>query len=147
MTTLARNKKARFDFEIIKRYIAGITLLGSEVKAIREGKMNLVDAYCLLKKGQLFLVNAHIGQYSKSSQKIDPYRERQLLLEKKELETINRELSQKKLVLIPIKIFSSKGWLKLEIGLARKKKKGEKRQTLRQKAIEREMQQELKHYR
>jgi len=147
MKILAINKKAKWDFEIYKKYIAGINLLGAEVKATKEGKMNLKDSFCFFKKNELFLINAYIGRYSKSSENIPPYRERKLLLQRKELEEIKRELNQRNLIIVPLKAFDKNGWIKLEIGLGRKKKKKEKKEILKQKAIEREIEQDLKNYR
>jgi len=145
MKVLALNRRAKFNFEIIEQFTAGINLLGAEVKAIREGKMSLAEAFCLFKKDGIYLINAHIGQYSKSSQKIDPYRERKLLLTNKEMENIKRLLAQKNLSLIPLKVLDKKGWIKMQIGIARKKKKKDKKEILKQKAIEKEIKEELKY--
>lgn len=145
MKTYSFNRKARSEFEIIKHYQAGIALLGQEVKAIREGKVSLAESFCLPKAEGIYLIKAHIGQYSKSGEKLNPYRERLLLLTQKEIAEIKKELQQRKgLIIIPLKIFDKKGWIKIEIGLARKKKKKEKKEALKQKAINREIQQELK---
>ncbi len=146
MKTFALNRKAKHEFYILKRYQAGLALLGQEAKAIREGKISLDEAFCLLKPQGIFLVHAHIGQYSKSGEPVDPYRERPLLLTKKEISEIERELQQKKgLSLVPLKVFDKKGWIKIEIGLAKKKRKKEKKEKLKQRAIEKEIQQELKY--
>jgi len=147
MKTFSLNRKARYEFQILKRYQAGIALLGQEVKAIREGKISLNEAFCLLKEKGLYLINAHIGQYSKSGEKLDPYRERPLLLTQKEIAEIRKELQQRKgLSLIPLKIFDKKGWIKIEIALVKKKKKKDKKEALKQKAIQKEIDQEVKQH-
>ncbi|MCD6194602.1 SsrA-binding protein SmpB [bacterium] len=147
MKIFSLNRKARYEFQILKRYQAGIALLGQEVKAIREGKISLNEAFCLLKEKGLYLINAHIGQYSKSGEKLDPYRERPLLLTQKEIAEIRKELQQRKgLSLIPLKIFDKKGWIKIEIALAKKKKKKDKKEALKQKAIQKEIDQEVKQH-
>ena len=146
MKVLALNRRAKYDYEIIKRYQAGISLLGSEVKAIREGKASLKEAFCLPKEKGIYIVRLHIGQYSKAGKEHDPYRERLLLLNRKEIEEIKSFLQQKRLVLVPLKLYDKRGWIKLEIALARKKKKAQKKQALKERAVQREMEAELKRY-
>lgn len=132
---LAVNRKANYDYEILEKFEAGMVLLGHEVKAIREGKMSLQGAYARIKNGEIFLCEANIAPYSKAGQlfAFDPKRERKLLLNKKEIQRISGLLQNKSLTLIPLKVYTKGRYLKIEIGLARGKKKYEKKEKIKEK--------------
>jgi SsrA-binding protein len=144
MKTLALNRKAKHEFSFDKIYELGLSLLGSEVKAIRENRINLADAFVLPRGRDFYLNAAYIAPYSKSSQKLDPYRERLVLLTSKEREEIMRELSQHHFSLVPLKVYDNHGWIKISVGLGKKIKKKEKKTKLKEKANERDMDREIK---
>jgi len=145
-----RNKKARFDYEILDKYIAGIQLAGTEIKAIREGKANISDSFCEFNdRGELFVVNMFINEYSHGTHYNHlPKRERKLLLHKNELKKLRREVEKSGLTIVPLKVFiSEKGWAKMEIALARGRKKYDKRQVLKERDIKKQLDQVRKKYR
>jgi len=139
MRVIANNKKAYHFYEIIKTKEAGIELKGSEVKSIREGKINLKDAYGKVKNGEIFLYNMHISPYKDASFQVDPERPRKLLLHKYEIRRIAQGLNEKGMTLVPLKVyFTDKGKVKIEVGLARGKKTFEKRDVIIKKEMEKE---------
>ncbi len=145
-----KNKRARFDYEILDKYIAGIQLVGTEIKAIREGKANLSDSFCEFNdRGELFVVNMYINEYSHGTHyNHQPKRERKLLLNKKELKKLRREVDKNGMTIVPLRMFiTEKGWAKLEIGLARGRKRYDKRQLLKERDIKRQLDQVKKDYR
>lgn len=121
-------------------------LLGTEVKSLREGKASFVDSYCMIHKGEVWLKNLHIAEYSHgSANNHDPLRDRKLLLQKREIRKIEAKLKEKGYTLIPLRIFfNEKNLAKIEIGLAKGKKLHDKRESIRQKEMEREMKRHLK---
>jgi len=138
---VARNKKAKFEYEILEKYEAGIVLQGSEVKAIRAGKVNINDAYCRFIKGELWLLNAHIGHLDTANRHFirDERAPRKLLLHKKELHSLYGKVNKDRLTIIPLMLyFNEKNRAKLSIALARGKKLHDKRETLKRKTMERE---------
>ncbi len=139
------NRKAKFDYEFIDRYKAGVVLTGTEIKSVRAGNVNMGDAFCTFIKGNLVLRNLHIGVYKQGSyNNHEPMRERVLLLKKTELKKLLTKLKDKGNTIIPIEIFFSEtGYAKIEIALARGKKTYDKRDDLKQKDIERNTQREL----
>ena len=144
-----RNKLARFDYEILDKYIAGIQLVGTEIKAIREGKASLSDSFCEFNdRGELFVVNMYINEYSHGTHyNHQPKRERKLLLNKKELRKLKREVDKNGMTIVPLRMFiTEKGWAKLEIGLARGRKKYDKRELLKERDIKRQLDQVKKQY-
>ncbi len=149
MRVVATNKKAYRDYEILETYEAGIELKGTEVKSVREGRVNLKDSYVRPKDGELFLVNAHISPYEKGNVfNHDPKRDRKLLLHRKEINRIIGRIQERGLTAIPLKMYINKrGLVKVEIALAKGRKLYEKKQKLKEKAIEREAMAELKRYR
>jgi SsrA-binding protein len=149
MRVVATNKKAYRDFEILETYEAGIELKGTEVKSVREGRVNLRDSYVRAKDGELFLVNAHISPYEKGNLfNHDPKRDRKLLLHRREINRIIGRIQERGLTAIPLKMYINKrGLVKVEIALAKGRKLYEKKQKLKEKAIEREAMAELKRYR
>ena len=144
---VSTNRKAYHDYFIEETYEAGITLLGTEVKSLREGKANLKDSYALIKGNEIFLLNCHISPYSHGNiQNHDPLRTRKLLLHRKEINKLWGNLTQKGLTLIPLKIYFKKGKAKVEIGLAKGKRKYEKRESIKEKEAKREIQRHLKKF-
>ena len=143
-----RNKRATFDYEIIEKYVAGIQLAGTEIKSIREGKASLVDSYCYFVNGELWVKGVHIAEYFYGTyNNHQPNRERKLLLTKKELSKIERKTKESGLTIIPLRLFiNERGLAKLEIALARGKKRHDKRETLKLKDAKREMDRQRKKY-
>lgn len=138
-----QNRKAAYEYHLERRYTAGILLNGAEVKSIRMGKVNLQGAYCLFVKGELWIRGLHISPYVMDlAQKTEPERERKLLLNKHELQKIAKKIDQKNYTLVPTKLFiSTKGWIKIEIAIAKGKKLYDKRQTLKDKEMKRKLSQ------
>jgi SsrA-binding protein len=143
------NKKAFHNFEIIEKYEAGIMLVGSEVKSIREGKVNLKDAYVDMRLQEAILVNSHISAYSNASyNNHEPERERKLLLHKQELLKIDRKVKTRGVTVVPLRMFfTSKGLVKVEIAVAKGKRLYDKKQKIKEDDIKREMDREMKRYR
>ncbi len=141
-----KNRSAYFEYFIDNKFDAGIILTGTEVKSLREGKANFNDSYCLVNKGEVWIRNFHISEYSHgSANNHDPLRERKLLLQKKEIQKIESKLKEKGYTLIPLRLFfSEKGLAKMEIGLGKGKKLYDKRDTIKQRDSEREMKRWLK---
>lgn len=136
----AENRKARFDYHIIEVYKAGMVLSGSEVKSIRLGKINLSDGFGRVEKGEIWLYGLHISPYSQADQKkIDPIRPRKALLQKQQILKLIGKVTEKGLTLIPLKVYFEGNWAKVDLALAKSKKKYEKRESLRRKTVEREI--------
>lgn len=139
------NRKARHDYFIEETYEAGLVLLGSEVKSLREGKANLKDSFARILKGEAFLLNAHVSPYPGANRfNHDPTRTRKLLLHSREIERLTGKVNERGLTLIPLKLYFKNGRAKVELGLARGKKLYDKRETLRRKAAQREVERSLK---
>ena len=133
------NRKASFDYFFKETFEAGIVLKGSEVKSLREGRVNISEAYAYDHKGELFLVNSHIPSYKESSyNNHDPKRNRKLLLSKKEINKLAGRLNREGFTLIPTKLYFKKGKAKIEIAVAKGKKEYDKRQTKKEKDWNRE---------
>jgi SsrA-binding protein len=145
---IAVNKKAFHDYEIIEKYEAGIALLGSEVKSIREGRVSFKDSYVEIRSQEAFLVSTHIAAYSNASyNNHEPERVRKLLLHKQELKKLDRKIKTRGVTIIPLRMyFSSKGKVKLEIALAKGKRLYDKKQKIKEKDIQRDMDREMKRY-
>ncbi|MEE2679255.1 MAG: SsrA-binding protein SmpB [Myxococcota bacterium] len=138
---IATNRRARFEYEILDTWEAGIALLGPEVKGLRTGKANLSDAYATVRRGEAYLVNAHISPYDKAGRdNPDPRRERKLLLHRREIAKLQGAVAEKGLTLVPLKLYFKNGRAKVELGLARGKRRHDKRETIRRREQEREMQ-------
>lgn len=139
------NRQARHNYFIDETYEAGLVLLGSEVKSLREGKANLKDSYARIQKGEAFLINAHVSPYPGANRfNHDPTRPRKLLLHAREIERLTGKTKERGLTLIPLKMYFKNGRAKVELGLARGKKLYDKRETLRRKQAEREVERTLK---
>ena len=142
----ATNRKAFHEYHILDKYEAGMELLGSEVKSLREGNANLKEAYVLIRKGQAWVVGVHISPYSHTGfEGHEPIRDRRLLLHKREIEKIKSSLDQKGLTAVPLQLyFNSKGRAKLKIGIAKGKKIYDKKASIRERDIKRDTQRELR---
>ena len=137
---IAKNRKARFNYQIVDTYEAGISLLGTEVKSLRLGQANIGDAYASFEENQLFLHHLHIPEYPQANQfNHEPTRIRRLLLHRSELNKILAKLKVTGMTLIPLQIYFYKRHVKILIGLAKGKTKGDKRQTLREKDAKRDI--------
>ncbi|MFV2071118.1 MAG: SsrA-binding protein SmpB [Thermoanaerobaculales bacterium] len=142
---IATNRKARHIYHLIERETAGIELLGTEVKAVRAGRVNLKEAYVAFLAGEAFLVGCHIGSYESAGYAShDPVRRRRLLLHKRQIERLAGKVREKGLTVVPTSIFLDGNWIKVEIALARGKQLHDKRETLRQRTLDREAEQALK---
>lgn len=135
------NRKAKFEYEFIEEFTAGIELFGAEVKSIRAGKANLADAFCYFKKGELYVKNFHISDYKYNTiLDLHPTRERKLLLKKRELRKLHKVVKEKGLTIVPYKVFiTDQGWVKVRIALAQGKKIRDKRQTIKERESKREI--------
>jgi len=140
------NRKARFNYEFLEKIEAGIALSGPEVKSIKQGKINLNDAYVRIDPNQeVWLINANISPYPfADNRNYDPTRTRKLLLHKKEILSLSKKMEAKNLSLIPTACYLKKGVIKLEIALAKGKKRWQKKEAIKKRDIEREMARELK---
>ncbi len=138
---VARNRRARHDYEILDTFEAGIALLGPEVKSLRAGKATLTDAYATLRRGEVILVSLHIPPYAQAARENpDPRRERKLLLHRAEISRLGGKLRERGFTLIPLSIYFKNGRAKVELGLARGKRQYDKRQALRKREQDREVQ-------
>jgi len=142
------NKKAKFNFEFLEKEIAGIVLKGTEIKSIRDNKVNFNDSFCYFKDNELWIKNLNISEYFNGNlNNHEPTRERKLLLTKKQLERFKSKLEEKGLTIVPTEIFiNDKGFAKIEIALSRGKKTYDKKQIIKENDIKKEMDRELKKY-
>jgi SsrA-binding protein len=139
MKTLAVNRRARFDYEILDTLEAGIVLLGTEIKAIREGRGNISGSFARREDGEMWLFNAHISQYSAGGiHTHDPARPRKLLLHKKELVRLGKQVDERGLTIVPLRLYIRRHKAKLEIGLARGRRRQDKRRAIIDRERERE---------
>ena len=143
---VAQNRRANFDYLIEETYTAGLELTGTEVKSLRERSVNMSDSYASFnKKDELFIVNMHISPYHFGNRNNhEPLRERKLLMKKRELKRLNGKIKEQGLTLIPIKLYFSRGKVKVELALAKGKKLHDKRETLKRKTLDREMERYIK---
>ncbi|WP_423148004.1 SsrA-binding protein SmpB [Rubrolithibacter danxiaensis] len=141
-----RNKKAYFEYHILDKYTAGIKLLGTEIKSIRDGKANINDAFCTILDDQLYVRNMHIAEYSHGSfYNHEAKRDRILLLTKKELKKLKDKSEEKGFTIVPLQLFiSERGFAKLEIGLAQGKKAFDKRDTIKERESKIELDRAMK---
>jgi SsrA-binding protein len=142
---IARNKRARHDYEIIETWEAGIVLTGTEVKALRDGRAQIGDAYAVLKEGEAWLLNAHIAPYEKGNiWNHEPTRSRKLLLHQKEIRQMIGAVERKGLTLVALELYFKHGRAKIRIGLGRGKKLHDKRADVKERDDARDMQRALK---
>jgi len=147
MEQITKNKKAYFDYNIIENYTAGIVLVGSEVKSIRNKDVSIKEAFCHIEDGEMWLKGMHIAQFKESGmyQNHEPVRNRKLLLNKKEIKKIGEKVAQKGMTIVPLKIIiTGKGLIKVDIGLASGKKLYDKRETIKARDIQRDMDRSIK---
>lgn len=143
-----KNKRAEFDYEVMDRYTAGLVLTGTEVKSIRAGKASLVDTFCYIYNGEVWVKNMYVAEYDFGSyNNHNTRRERKLLLQKKEIRQLQEETKAPGFTLVPLKLFfDENGRVKMQLGLCRGKKEYDKRQSLREKDDRREMDRAMKRY-
>ncbi len=146
MKTIIENKKAYFNYQVLEKFEAGISLIGQEVKSIKSGRINLAGSYVVLKGSEVFLIGANVPPYQPKNAPPDynPERSRKLLLKKSEIKYLIGKVKQKGLTLVPLKIYTKRGKIKLEFGTAKGKKKVDKRELIKKREVEREMERELK---
>jgi SsrA-binding protein len=138
--SVARNKRARFDYHLLERFEAGLVLKGTEVKSLREGKANITDAYGIVRDGEVFLLNAHIQPYVRGGYvNHEPTQTRKLLLHRREIRRLIGAVEREGLTLIPLELYFKKGVAKVALALAKGKKLHDKRDTEKQRDAEREM--------
>jgi SsrA-binding protein len=143
--TIAVNKKARFDYELLDRIEAGLVLQGTEVKALRAGQCNLTDGYVEIRRGEAWLIGVHISPYSHGNrQNHDPDRRRKLLLHGREIRKLDSKINERGLTCVPLRIYFKDGRAKVEIAIARGKRKGDKRETIKRREADREAQRAMK---
>ncbi len=142
------NRQARYLYEIIETYEAGIQLTGTEVKSIRAGKVNLQDGYALLRNGEAWLLNVHISPYTGSGEYFnhDPRRTRKLLLHRQEIRKLIGRVEQQGLTLVPLKMYLKRGLVKVSVALAKGKKLHDKREDIKRRQDQRDIQRAMKNY-
>ena len=146
MKTITKNKKAYFEYSILEKDSAGIKLQGSEVKSIRSGKVSITEAYCYILDGEIFIKGMHISEYTEGGKHYNhqPLRDKKLLMKKKEIAKLDKSLGEKGLTIIPLElIITDKGLIKLEIGLAKGKHNYDKRNSIKEKDIKRDIERRL----
>jgi len=137
---IATNRKANFEYEILSRYEAGMVITGTEVKSLREGKVNMQEAYGRIINDEALIINSHINEYKFGNiNNHEPLRTRKLLLNKKEIRKIKQELQEKGLTLVPLKMYFKGSLVKMEIGIARGKKLYDKRESIKKREMERNL--------
>lgn len=144
--TITVNRKAQHDYHILERVEAGIVLTGTEIKAIRDGRVNLRDAYARPERGEMWLVGSHIGPYAAAGRfNHEPGRRRKLLLHRKQILELAREVEEKGLTLVPLRLYLKSGRAKVELALARGRRQYDRRQAIARREAEREMRRALRH--
>jgi SsrA-binding protein len=146
MASYAENRKARFNYEIVEKYEAGIELVGTEVKSVRGGQMSLEGAFVIVRGGEAYLINANIPPYQPKNapQDYDPLRNRRILLTKKEINELAGNEKNKSLTIVPISVYNKNRKVKVEIALVKGKKKFDKRETIKKRETDREIRREVK---
>jgi SsrA-binding protein len=136
-----KNRQASFEYELLDKYVAGIVLTGTEIKSIREGKVNLQDGYCYFNNGELFVKGVNITPYAQGTHyNHEPTRERKLLLKRSEIKKLEGRIEEKGLTLVPLRLFiNDRGFAKLEIAVGRGKKMHDKRSSIREREAKREL--------
>lgn len=145
---LSDNRQARYLYEILETYEAGIQLTGTEVKSIRAGKLNLQDGYALIRNGEAWLINVHISPYTGSGQYFnhEPRRTRKLLLHRQEIRKLIGRVEQQGLTLVPLRMYLKRGLVKVSLGLGKGKKLHDKREDLKRRQDQRDIQRAMKNY-
>lgn len=141
------NKSARFNYFVIDEYEAGIVLTGTEIKSVRNGSCNIKDSYGIIRKGEVYLLNMFIGQYKEGNLfNHNETRDRKLLLHKKEIKKISKDIEVQGLTIVPLKVYFKDNKLKVLIGVCRGKKTFDKRETIKERDIKRDVEKNLKRY-
>jgi len=136
---LARNRQATHNYFIQERLEAGIALLGTEVRSLRQGRANLKDSYALVRRGEVWLLNCHISPYSHGNlNNHDPLRDRKLLLHREEIRRLERQVRQSGLTLVPLQLYLHRGRVKVELGVGKGKKLYDKRESIKKRDLDRE---------
>jgi SsrA-binding protein len=136
---LAANRRARFEYHLLERFTAGIALTGSEVKSVREGRINLQDGYVAFENGEAFLADVHITPYKNAGYALqDPTRRRKLLLHRRDLDRLQSKVVEKGLTVVPLAVGVEGNWIKVEIALAKGKQLHDKRETIKRRTLARE---------
>ena len=142
---IADNRRARHDYDLLERYEAGLVLTGTEVKSLRDGRVSLAQAYADLRDGEVWLVGAHIDEYAQGNvANHDPDRDRKLLLNRREIESLIGQVQQKGLTLVPTRLYWKNGRAKLEVAVARGKEKRDKRRDITKREMQRDVERELR---
>lgn len=145
---LAQNKKARHDYQIFETLEAGLVLTGTEIKSVRERRINLKDGFAQIHNGEAWLMNVHISEYTQGNRfNHDPLRARKLLLHKKEIQKLTGQTSEKGITIVPLKVYLKHGFAKVLLGIAKGKHDYDKRETIKKRDQEREIRRTLKNYR
>ena len=145
---LAQNKKARHDYQILETLEAGLVLPGTEIKSVRERRINLKDGFAQIHNGEAWLMNVHISEYTQGNRfNHDPLRARKLLLHKKEIQKLTGQTSEKGITIVPLKVYLKHGFAKVLLGIAKGKHDYDKRETIKKRDQEREIRRTLKNYR
>lgn len=141
-----KNRSAYFEFAIEDKFIAGLVLTGTEIKSIRQSKVSFADSFCYFSKGELYVKSLHIAEYTYGTYaNHDPVRERKLLLQKKELKKIEKKIQERGYTIVPLRIFiTEKGLAKMEIGVGKGKKLHDKRDSIKQREVDRELRRNFK---
>jgi len=144
---IVRNKKARFEYEILDTFEAGIVLKGTEVKSIRDKKVSIQEAYAKIKNGEVFIVGMNISVYEMGNRfNHEPLRERKLLMHRHEIKRLTGKLNEKGYTLVPLSLYIKNGRVKLNLGLARGKTTYDKKRTIQERDLKRDMQRDIKKY-
>lgn len=145
---IVRNRRARHDYQVLDRFEAGVELRGTEVKSLRAGRISLKDSYADVEAGEIFLVGAHITPYEQGNiNNHAPERPRRLLMHKHEIRRLGAQIAEKGLTLVPLRLYFKRGRVKIELGLCRGKHTVDKRQTIRERDLDREAEREMRNRR
>ena len=144
-----KNRKARFEYEILDKYVAGIKLAGTEIKSIREGKASIAESFCEFNNGELFVINMTVQEYSHATHfNHNPKSSRKLLLQRRELRKLHKEVKNSGLTIVPLRVFiNDRGLAKMQIALAKGKKLYDKRETIKERESKRRLDRIQKDYR
>jgi SsrA-binding protein len=143
---ITNNRKAYFEYQILESYVAGIQLMGSEVKSIKANNVNISEAFCIITNSEIFIRNMHVSEHKQGGKHYqhEPLRERKLLLRKKEINNLSDKVKQKGLTIVPLAIIlSDTGFIKFEIGLGKGKKTYDKRESLKEKDLDRDLKRKI----
>ncbi|HUU27185.1 MAG TPA: SsrA-binding protein SmpB [archaeon] len=147
MKIVCQNRKARHLYTLLEEYEAGLVLTGTEVKSLRQGRVNLLDSYADIRSGELFLVGCHISEYTEGNRyNHDPLRDRKLLMSRREIRRLQGKVLEKGFTLVPLRIYFRDGWAKVKLALAKGKKIYDKREDLKRKQAERDTERAVGRY-